>query len=161
MMGPRKEISYESALRMCADLCARAEHCSREIADKLRRRGLPAAEVERVISRLCERGFIDDARYARAFARDKVLYSGWGKRKIVMALKAKGIGAGDVGQAFDSLDEGEYENAMSRVIRAKMRQFGHLPLSYEEMQKVLRFAAGRGFEISSAASIIRGLNAGD
>ena len=69
------------------DLCARAEHCSADIFQK----AMKALDWDRVASQemvdsLVKDGYIDDRRYAEAFARDKAQLTGWGPVKTWQML---------------------------------------------------------------------------
>lgn len=72
-------------------LCSRREYCSRGVLDLLRRKGVTGRDADEILGRLRAGRYVDDGRYARAFARDKALLSGWGPRKIACALSSKGI----------------------------------------------------------------------
>ena len=43
------------------------------------------------MQRLVAERFIDDSRFARLFVRDRLRFASWGERKILMALRQKGI----------------------------------------------------------------------
>ena len=68
-------------------LCAGRECCRSDIRRKLA--ALPPADAEDILATLCREGYLDDARYARAFARDKSALQGWGSLKIKLALQQK------------------------------------------------------------------------
>ena len=55
-------------------LCSLREYCTGELRRKLS--ALPPAEAEEVLETLRREGYVDDARYARAFARDKSALQG-------------------------------------------------------------------------------------
>ncbi|MDE5774375.1 MAG: RecX family transcriptional regulator [Muribaculaceae bacterium] len=141
-------------LRM-ADLCARSEQCSYDIALKLRRAGASAAQMMQIIDDLRSQKFIDDARYARALTNDKVRFAGWGRMKIRAALLAKRISESDIRLAFDGIDDDEYNASLMRVARSKARG---LDLGdYRQRQKFFRSMASRGYEpglISSALTAL-------
>ena len=71
-LGKSKPLTRDEALVRMAGLCARSEQCASDIARKLRTKGLSSADIASVIDELKERSFLDEARYARSFARDKV-----------------------------------------------------------------------------------------
>lgn len=131
-----------------ASLCARSEQCTHDIIRKLRNLGLPPDERAEVMDELRERGFLDDSRYARAFARDKVRFSGWGRMKIRGALAAKGIGGKAADAALAAIEPADYADALSRAARAKARQ---IDLSTREGRvKLFRHLISRGFEYDAA-----------
>ena len=68
----RRRPTAEELLVKMAGLCSRSEQCEGDIVAKLLRAGLTRGAADGVVDELKGRGFIDEARYARAFARDKV-----------------------------------------------------------------------------------------
>ena len=143
----------EAARLRMADLCARGEHCSHEIAEKLRKMQISHSVAEEIIDYLIENRYIDNLRFACAFARDKVKFSGWGKNKIRMALAAKRIDSSDIREALDEIDEDDYLNAVRKVAGAKARS---LDLDdYDERSKLFRHLASRGFEAGIISATIR------
>ena len=81
----------EQALAALMRLCARAERSEEDARRLMTRWGVAPADRERVLERLRRDRFIDDARYAEAFVREKINLSGWGARKIADALHRKRI----------------------------------------------------------------------
>ena len=75
-------------------LCSRREYCSAAVLGKLRQKGLDDKDAAAVLERLVRERYVDDARYARAFVRDKALLSGWGPRKISFAVRQRHIQGG-------------------------------------------------------------------
>lgn len=141
-----------------AGLCARSEQSSREIREKLIRRGLDRATIERVLEYLVENKFVDDRRYAFAFSHDKVAFQSWGRNKIRVGLMQKGIASDFISEALEALDEDEYSAACLRVARAKARQ---LDLSErDDVARLYRHLASRGFESSVISQTISELRNG-
>ena len=153
----KKPLSPQEAMARAMALCDRCEQCSPEILKKLSAWGLVSADAARIIARLKEMRYLDDMRFARAYAHDKMAYSGWGRNKIIAGLWAKRLGREFIEASCDELDPEEYSAVAERVIRAKARMLAEGLATYENRLKALRFAAGRGFEISLATDIIRRL----
>ena len=82
----KKQITEAEALRKLGDLCARGEHCSGEMVEKLRKWGIAAGAQERIIDKLIDYKYIDDERFTRSFVRDKIVCNKWGRRKIEQTL---------------------------------------------------------------------------
>ena len=105
------------ALNRMMRLCARGEHCRADIRRKLA--GLPPEEQEQVLETLCRDGYLDDARYARAFARDKSALQGWGNLKISVALQQKAIAPEAIAAALAEIDSAAAgTRCAARAIRA-------------------------------------------
>lgn len=152
-MLKRKPLTPENALLQMADLCARSEQCSFDILEKLKKKGLPLSECRKVVEKLKEMKYIDDSRFAGAYARDKASFHGWGKRKIRYALVLKKIDSATISEALDSIDEKVYKDVIERLVKSKAQKYD--PRVYEERAKILRSLAMKGYEptlISKAIS---------
>ena len=151
----KKPITKEAALLKMADLCARGEHCAFEIREKLRKMQLATSDANEIVEYLEENRYIDDSRFARAFARDKVKFSGWGKNKIRMALAMKRIPSAEISSALEEIDPEEYMAVAVNAAKAKAR---NLDLSdYNDKGKLYRHLASRGFEGSVISKAIQSI----
>ena len=90
--------------------CARMEYCVSDI----RRKALKAMEgdeeaAERIVASLVKDRFVDDRRYAAAFAREKSALQGWGTVKIRFQLRGKGVSDEIVTEALQEIDPANAE----------------------------------------------------
>lgn len=127
-----------------AALCSASEHCESDIRERLQKVGLSSVDIQRVVDRLYEERYLDTARFCRAFSRDKLRFSHWGRMKIQQALRMKGLPDSDIRQALDELPEDEYRQVLELLLRQKARTLTDDD-PYIRRGKLLRFAAGRGF----------------
>lgn len=153
-MKKTKPLTIDEALSRAAGLCARCEQCTPDLLKKMTAWGLSSDDAHKVIAQLARLDFVDDARFARAYAHDKLAYSGWGRKKILQGLWAKQLSRDDIDQSMDEIDEEEYTSVAERVIRTKIRLSKDGLSTYESKLKILRFAMQRGFEARLASSII-------
>lgn len=99
-----------------------------------------------MVGYLTKEGFLDEARYVRAFVSDKFRFEHWGRIKISYALRGKGIDDALISEAFDEkIDPEEYLATCEDLLRNRMRGMER-PLSQNDRAKLFRFAAQRGFE---------------
>ena len=158
-MKKAAHIDYGKALLMMCDLCARAEQCESDLRLKMMRKGLDAAGIDRVIDYLYENNYLNEERFAKAYARDKHRFNGWGRLKLRIMLAAKGVGREAVTEALASLDEEEYAGILSRLAASKART---LDLSeHADRQKLLRSLYGRGCEPALIIPVIKRLQKND
>ena len=86
-------MEYSRSLSRLQRLCSKAEYCRADIYRKaLKDLDGDAAEAARLVEELVRDRYVDDARYAQAFAREKASLQGWGPVKIRFQLRAKGLG---------------------------------------------------------------------
>ena len=140
----KKNITEQEAFLQLAALCAQAEHCEQEMRDKLKRWELDTPAADRIIARLQKERYIDDARYARAFVKDKIRYNKWGRRKVEQALWQKRIADDIRQQVLGEIDENEYLDVLLPLLKQK-RRTTKAENDYALNQKLVRFALGRGF----------------
>ena len=62
-----------------------------ELTQKLQDRQFPAAVIEVVLHDLAQFGYVDDRQFAEQFASSRIRLHGFGRRRIEVELKNKGI----------------------------------------------------------------------
>ena len=144
MLQKKKTITEQEALQKLSALCARAEHSSGEMLEKMRRWQLPEDVRERVLDRLIDEKFVDDERFARLFVREKIRFDRWGRRKIEQALYQKGVASDISRRVLDEVDDEAYVAELKKLIAAKRRSV-QAESDYEMRAKLTKYALGRGF----------------
>lgn len=136
--------SREQMLLQLSGLCARGEQCEFDLREKMRKKGVRMADADEIIGWLYDHNFLNESRFARAYARDKHRFNGWGRIKIRMMLRSKRISPDAVSDALESLDEAEYGEVLSRVVASKARSLDLADRA--DRAKLLRSVYSRGFE---------------
>lgn len=141
------------AFRKAADYCAAQEHSVSEVRLKLHAWGIDGNLAGKIIDQLLEEGFIDELRYAKAFARGKFRNLEWGKIKIRAELKYKKISAEHISSALDEIDPEEYSGCLKELLDKKLHSLG--VISRENKFKAMRFALSKGFEPELINALLR------
>ena len=145
-MFTRQPLSREKALAKLAALCARAEYCTGDMEDKMRRWGLSGDDIKENISYLVANKYVDNARYCQAFVNDKIAYNHWGRRKIEQALWMKRVPESVSAPILDAVPEEDYINVLKPLIASKSATV-KAESDDERQMKLMKFALGRGFSI--------------
>ena len=124
-------------------LCSKAEYC---VAD-IRRKALKDLEgdadaAEEVVRQLIKDRYVDDARYAAAFAREKANIQGWGPVKIGFQLRGKGIADAVIKEALQEIEPEKADAKLEKVLEAKARTLQGDP---QFKLKLLKFGLTRGY----------------
>ena len=151
----KNEWSEQDLLVKAQNYCSLAEHCVSEVREKLYQWGATSAVQDKILSQLCQAGFIDESRYAAAFVHDKVAFQGWGREKIRMMLLMKHLPSQVVEEAIAGIDEKVYNQQLFRLIEQKTASLNST-LSTLNYNKLLRFLAQRGFTTDEIRSILQG-----
>ena len=123
--------------------CARREYCRSEMRQKaLKALDGDAAAAEEVLESLVADGYVDDARYAGAFAREKASLNGWGPVKIRFMLRAKGIEAAAIDEALSSIDTEAATEKLDKLLAAKAKSLEGDP---QARLKLIKYALSRGY----------------
>lgn len=144
-MHGNESTEYKEALRKAAALCSRQEQCSCQIIDKLKHWNISEDDSKRIIDVLKQEKYLDDQRYAIFFTRDKFRFNAWGKVKISVMLRRKGIAESMISEALNELDEEAYYQACLKLISEKARTLKDKN-HFARKGKLFRHAAQRGFE---------------
>ncbi len=148
-------IESNKVLDRLRGLCSRREYCSSEVMKK----ALDALDGDReaasgIVETLKREKYIDDLRYASAFARDKSSISGWGAVKIRYMLSGKGISGETVSAALEEIDADKASDRLAGILENKARSLKGDP---QIRMKLIRFALGRGYEYEEINRIVEKL----
>ena len=141
-------------------LLVRREHSRKELALKLRARGIDPAEADAAVEKVAKAGWQDDTRFACSIARTRAA-AGYGPLYIRAELGSHGLGEDVITQAFASLDEaGEID--WTDLARTQVRRrFGDPGILSMQLQlKAAGYLMRRGFGSDSIRSAIR-ISSGD
>jgi regulatory protein len=125
--------------------CDYQERYQQEVRDKLYSWDAKPDEVEQILCQLVELDYINEERYARAFARGKFRIKHWGKNKIRRELKFRKISEYCIKQGLFEISDDEYLETLKNVIDKKIGV--STPLNdLKKRYKVAQYAISRGFE---------------
>lgn len=148
-----KTKTAEQALNALMRLCSKAEKSSGDALRLMYRWGVPIAERQGVLDKLVEMRFIDDARYAEAYTREKSLLAGWGARKIAQNLYQKGVSKDIVAKTLAMLESDDQRAMLEKRLQRKLPTI-KATTDYERRGKLLRYALSLGYDYDMVISVI-------
>ncbi|MEA3461955.1 MAG: regulatory protein RecX [Bacteroidota bacterium] len=140
-----KHMEYKVALQRAAALCSSQEQCSSHIRTKLNQWKVSDPDADKIIELLKKEKFLDDARYATFYVRDKYRFNGWGKIKLAVMLRQKEIPSPYIEEALSQIDPEHYKQTCERLISEKSATLKESN-QFKRKGKLFRYAAQRGFE---------------
>lgn len=138
-------MDAKKALNIIAAQCGKKECCSADVAARLRRWELSERDVAAIMEFLVKHRFVDDARFAEAYARNKSRFNRWGRLKIARMLRLKQIPEAVIGQALAAIPEEGEDGHCLELLRQKARLLKETD-AYKRKARLYRFAVGRGFD---------------
>lgn len=145
------------ALAKMEAICSRREYCSADIRERLLKLSLPEGAIEEIVESLKRERYLDDGRYAAAYARDKSSLAGWGPRKIEFALKRKGVSSEVIREALCDMDQEKVSERMQEVILRKWSSLSKEEDVEKRRIKTIKFALGRGYSYEEVGPYVRSL----
>lgn len=125
MFPKPRQLDSEPALYDAAiKILMRRAHSVSEMKKALIRRTADEDLIQKVIARLKQNGYIDDARYAKQFARQRTEGRKQGKFRVARDLRARGVPDRHIEAALEEAAQNTDEAAMVRQrIERKLRSF--------------------------------------
>ena len=151
----KKVKTPEQALAALMRLCARAEKSQEDARRLMRGWGLAERDAEGVLAKLVRDRFIDDARYAGAFVREKLRLSGWGEYKIRTALQRKRIDRALIDAALAEADRSGMDERLRRQLERKARTAKY-STQYELKTKLIRYGLSLGYDYETVVEAASG-----
>lgn len=153
----RKTKTAQQALQSLMRLAARSEKSTGDAQRLMRTWGVPEAEQRGVLEKLIADRYIDNRRYAEAYAREKSRLAGWGERKIAMQLRMKGVERETISAVLaEVLQDDSMAERLQEKLEKKLRTV-KAANDYELRGKLLRYALGLGYDYDMAAEVIEEL----
>lgn len=144
--GKKKKIyTYEEAKVKAWAYCAYQERSQQQVRDRLYEYGLNPEEVESLIAELISENFINEERFAKAYAGGKFRIKKWGRHKIRQGLKQHRLSDYCLRKGMAEIDPDEYYETLQELLRKKKEGL-HEKDPYALKNKLVRYAVGKGYE---------------
>lgn len=141
----KKYLTKEQALQKLKHYCAYQERCHSEVKEKLYNLGVWKKDHDLIIATLIEENYLNEERFAIAFAGGKFRIKQWGRVKIKYELKQKQVSEYSTKKALKQIDEDDYGKMLDKLVKEK-----YASLKSEQYlvrkKKTMDYLFQRGFE---------------
>jgi len=141
----KKKFTPAQAILKAEAYCAYQERCQQEVRDKLYEWGLFPDAVESIIAKLISDNFLNEERFAKAYAGGKFRIKKWGRIKIKLELKKRKISDYCIKQAMKEINEDAYTETLKQLIEKKSKDIKGGKAHIRDL-KIANYIASRGFE---------------
>jgi regulatory protein len=122
----KKELTASVVLQKLQSYCAYQERCLQEITAKFYDLGVEDTDLqEKILDSLIENNFLNELRFAIAFAGGKFRVKQWGKIRIYQELKNRQIAEKDIYRALDEIKAEEYQKTFQHLFETKLKDYEH------------------------------------
>jgi regulatory protein len=148
----KKQLTPEQALQKLRHYCGYQERCHSEVKEKLYSLGVFKNEHDAIIATLIEEDYLNEERFAIAFAGGKFRVKQWGRVKIKYELKQKQVSEYSIKKALQQIKEDEYRDTLKKLSAEKyasLKDEQHLV----RKKKTMDYLIQRGFEMELVRAI--------
>ena len=149
----KKQITKEQALQKLKHYCAYQERCHSEVKEKLYNLGAWKKDHDEIIATLIEENYLNEERFAIAFAGGKFRVKQWGRVKIKYELKQKQVSEYCIKKSLKQIDEEEYIKVLNKLAKDK-----YTSLKSEQYlirkKKTMDYLITKGFEIDLIRRVV-------
>jgi regulatory protein len=140
-----KDIRYEAQA-----ILSRRDHSEAEVRQKLTKKGFGSSDIAEVIVWLKEKKYVNDAKFARAYAESILRQKAVGPKWLAMKLKEKKIASDIIQEEVQRVFAGK-EGEIAKRAAEKWKRMR--PARAEDRQALMRFLLSRGFSGSAIQGV--------
>ena len=137
-----------------ASFCVYQERTQKEVRQKLYEYGIKSDEVEVIIVKLIEDNFLNEERFAKAYAGGKFRIKKWGRLKILRALEMKELSPYCIKSGLKEIDGEDYLDTIHQIIAKKTDEIS-LKNAYQKSYKIAQYLISRGYESDLVWEILK------
>lgn len=149
----KQPLTREQALQKLKHYCSYQERCHSEVKQKLYNLGVWKKDQGEMLATLIEENYLNEERFAIAYAGGKFRVKQWGRVKIKYELKLKGVSEYCINKALKQIEEEEYLKVLNKLVKEK-----YASLKSEQYlvrkKKTIDYLKGKGFEIELVRNIV-------
>lgn len=139
----RKALNKEEALALMQKYCVYQDRCHQEVRYRLLEHQIYGDDLEDIITDLITEDFLNDERFAIAYASGKSKIKKWGKIKISQELKKRNISPYCIKRALSQIDSEAYFDNLIQIIR---QRWDGTSTDYHTRNRLTAYAARKGYE---------------
>ena len=152
-MQYKRSFTKEQALQKLKHYCAYQERSHSEVKEKLYNLGVWKKDHDEIMATLIEENYLNEERFAIAFAGGKFRIKHWGRVKIKYELKQKQVSEYCIKKALKQIDNEEYLKVLGKLAKEK-----YASLKSEQYlirkKKTMDYLMQRGFEMELIRTVI-------
>ncbi len=149
----KKYLTKEQALQKLKHFCAYQERSHSDVKEKLYKLGVWKKDHDEIITTLIEEDYLNEERYAIAFAGGKFRIKNWGRVKIKYALKQKGVSEYCIKKALVQIDESEYKKILNKLAKEKYASLKADQFIVRK-KKTMDYLMMKGFEMQMVKEVM-------
>jgi len=154
MAGMPKYPPFEARARIKA-WCDRQERAQSEVRQKLYTWQLDKETIDSIVAEMILANYVNEERFATAFARGKFRIRQWGWKRIEQELKRKGIAAYAIARAKAENEPKDYQSTLTELLRKKAGTI-NAKNPYDLRARLARYGISKGYSFEEINTALNG-----
>lgn len=141
----KKSYTFEEIKQKMVNYCVYQDRCHLEVEQKMREFLLIPEAKDEILLYLMKENYLNEERFTRSYIRGKFNIKNWGRIKIKIHLKQKGISEKLISKCMDEIDEDDYRKIILQIWNNYYERQKGLK-DYQKKSKTIHYLISRGFE---------------
>ena len=154
MEQTKKSYTFEEIKQKLVNYCVYQDRCHDEVERKMREFLLIPEAKDEIILFLIKENYLNEERFVRSYIRGNFNIKKWGRIKIRMHLKQKGISDKLILKCMDEIDEDQYLEAIKIIWNNYYLKHKALK-DWQKRSKTISYLISRGYEYELVKDIYR------
>lgn len=150
------ETSFDIAVEKMRKYCLYSDRCHKDVRTRLVKDKIYGDDLEQIMAILIEENFLNEERFAKAFAVGKFRQNKWGKRKIEMELKNRSVSSYCIKKGLGEINDEAYFEVLEKLWHKKFATLKQGE-SFTKNQKVIKYLISKGYDYEDVKQVMSGL----
>lgn len=150
---PKKSYTFSEIKQKMVNYCVYQDRCHQEVEQKMREFLLIPEAKDEIFLYLIKENYLNEERFTRSYILGKFNIKNWGRNKIRIHLKQKGISEKLISKCMDEIEDSEYEKVIGRIWENYYSKQKGLR-EYQKKSKTIKYLMSRGFEYDVIREVI-------
>ncbi|WP_379968493.1 regulatory protein RecX [Epilithonimonas sp. UC225_85] len=149
----KKSYTFDEIKQKMVNYCVYQDRCHSEVEQKMRDFLLIPEAKDEIYLYLIKENYLNEERFTRSYIRGKFYIKHWGRNKIKMNLKQKGINERLISKSMDEIDEEDYEKTVIKIFETYFSTQKGLK-EYQKKSRTIKHLLSKGFEYEVILDVI-------
>lgn len=149
----KKSYTFDEIKQKLVNYCVYQDRCHAEVEQKMRDFLLIPEAKDEIFLFLIKENYLNEERFTRSYIRGKFYIKHWGRTKIKMNLKMKGINEKLISNSMDEIDESDYEKTIIKLYQNYFSSQKGLQ-GYQKKSKTIKHLLSKGYEYEIIINLI-------
>lgn len=149
----KKSYTFEEIKQKLVNYCVYQDRCHAEVEQKMRDFLLIPEAKDEIFLYLMKENYLNEERFTRSYIRGKFYIKHWGRNKIKMNLKMKGVTDKLISSSMDEIDDSDYEKTIARLFQNYYSTQKGLK-DYQKKSKTIKHLLSKGYEYEAILELI-------